>query len=68
MTGEEKVSQAMDRYVEMFGDGSLPGLDYIPYEYRGDVELLALLERCIREGKPMGQLIELIDYPPDVLI
>lgn len=65
---DEDIYRAMARYKEQFGDDALPGLDYIPEQYRSSEAYFALLERCVAENRPMEQLIELIDYPTDVLI
>lgn len=64
---EEREFNALMAYKEMFGDGSFPGVDSLPFEYRGTPRLAELLERCVREKKPLHELIEVREDDPNLI-
>jgi hypothetical protein len=64
---EERASSALDAYESMFGEGSYPGMDSLPREFWGLIQLAELLERCVREGKSLHELVEVSEYEPGIL-
>ena len=61
---ENRMFELQMQYDNIFGDGSGYPLEQAPP--KSDDELIALYERCLREGKPWQTFVGL-DIVPDVL-
>ncbi len=59
---EDRAFLAMMAYKKRFGDENAPDMDTLPHEFRDMSKASDLLERCVREGRPVYELVEVREY------
>ena len=63
---EKQLFDVMMRYVERFGnDQLLPTMQVAPAAAKMEF-LIELYERCLAEGKPASEYVEIYDDPDDL--
>lgn len=63
---EKRLSDVMKRYIEQFGNDELLPFMQVAVDATDPEFLIELYERCLAEGKPASEYVEIFD-DPDVL-
>lgn len=63
---EKQLYEVSMRYTERFGDGELLPLMQLPASMSDPEAQISLYERCLREGKPAREIVQ-IGTDPDAI-
>jgi hypothetical protein len=64
---EKRLSEAIFQYTSRFGNDSYPDIDMLPEAYLDSARLAELLEKCVREGKEVRELVAVREYEPGLI-